>query len=65
MPRLKRVYAWIEGNAICASVAPRAEHHAVNRYDAPDQVLVDASARKMTVEWEDIEAIDRWQTHLS
>lgn len=58
MPRFTKAYGWTDGKKIYLSLMPRAAGGARNIYDAPHQALIDASARNLEIEWEDVKAID-------
>ncbi len=61
MPRCKKVYGWIDGGRIAASQQPKAVNGAINYYEKPSDLVRDASARGMTVEWENPAEVDQWR----
>ena len=61
MPRFAKVYGWKDGNRFCSSLMPRESGGAANVYASPTDLVSEASARGLTVEWENPEEIDKWQ----
>jgi hypothetical protein len=61
MPRFKKVFAWKAGNSFCASLMPKESGGAFNAYPTPTELLADAAARGLSVEWENPDEVDRWQ----
>jgi len=55
------VYAWKDGDSFCASLTPKDAGGAVNRYASPTEVLKDAQARSLLVQWDNPAEIDAWR----